>query len=199
MTTETGKQSPDDCLYDIAERQAGYFTTAQAKRVGFTSRQLHYHVSTGRFNRVRWGVYRLSRFPSLPHEDLFVAWLRTGRRGVISHDSAMALYQLSDALPAKIHLTIPRTASRRRDGIVLHTNQLGESDTTMIEGLPVTTVSRTIADAASSGMPAEQVVEAVIQAVDLGLVTAADLLSYARSRGGRPERLISRALEAEVE
>lgn len=199
MITETGQQSRDAGLYDIAEQQAGYFTTAQAKQVGFTSRQLHYHVSTGRFTRVRWGIYRLSRFPSQPHEDLFVAWLQAGRRAVISHDSAMALYGLSDALPAGTHLTVPRTASRRRKGVVLHTNRLDASDVTMVDGLPVTTVARTIADAAGSGMSAEHVVAAVLQAVDRGLVTASDLLSYAESRGGRPARLVSRALEAWAE
>lgn len=198
MSTDNGKRIRDDRLYDTAEQQAGYFTTAQAKQVGFTSRQLHYHVSTGRFNRVRWGIYRLSRFPSQPHEDLYVAWLQAGQRAVISHDSALALYELSDAMPTRTHLTVSRTASRRREGVVLHTNHLDDADTTMIGVLPVTTVSRTIADAAGSGMPAEQVIAAVHQAVDRGLVTASDLLSYATSRGGRPKQLVVRALEGEV-
>ena len=42
-----------------------------------------------------------------PNEDLFIAWLETGPNSVISHDSALALYDLSDALPAAIHLTVP--------------------------------------------------------------------------------------------
>jgi len=63
-----------------------------------------------------------------------------------------------------------------------------------VAGLPVTTVSRTIADVAASGLAEEQVVQAVRQAIQRGLVTEADLRSYAQALGGRPERLIRQAL-----
>ena len=188
------KRSPGERLYDVAERQAGYFTTAQAKETGFSQSQLTYHVRSGRFIRARRGVYRLTRFPATPYEDLFVAWLAAGPDAVISHDSALALYDLSDALPARIHLTVPRSASRRRRGLALHTNQLDPEEVTTVEGLPVTTVSRTIADVAASGLAEEQVIQAAQQAVERGLVSEAVLRSYAQGRGGRPQRLMDRAL-----
>jgi len=191
--TSTG-QVATERLYQVAERQAGYFTTAQAREAGFSQRQLTYYVRSGRFLRVRWGLYRLALFPSTPHEDLYVAWLRAGEGAVISHDSALALYELSDALPDRIHVTVPRSASRRRPGLALHTNRLDPSEVANVAGLPVTTVSRTIADVAASGLAEEQVVQAVRQAIQRGLVTEADLRSYAQARGGRPERLIRQAL-----
>ena len=77
-----------------------------------------------------------------------MAWLKCGPKSAISHESALALYDLSDVLPAEVHVTIPRTASRRRKGIRLHTNQLRPSDVAKREGLPVTSVPRTIADVA---------------------------------------------------
>ena len=194
MDTVTDRRSRDERLYHVAEQQAGYFTTAQAKEAGFNSPQLTYHVGRGRFIRVRWGVYRLPLYPASSHEDLFVAWLQAGPEAVVSHDSALALYELSDALPARIHITVPRTSSRRRPDVALHTNHLEAPDTTSVAGLPVTTVSRTIADVASSGMDAEQVVKAVNQAIDRGLVHRLDLESYAETRGGRPQRLIRNAL-----
>ena len=111
-------------LYEIAEEQAGYFTSTQAQSVGFSLPLLSYHAATGRYDRVDHGLYRLVQFPGSPYEDLFVAWLRTGPESIISHESALAVYELSDVLPTEVHVIVPRSASRRREGLRLHTNQL---------------------------------------------------------------------------
>ncbi len=187
--------TPDhDQLYTLAEGQAGYFSAAQAKETGFGHALLSYHAQTGRLERVWSGVYRLKRFPASPHEDLFIAWLRVGPRSVISHDSALALYDLSDLLPHEIHLTVPRTLSRRHQGLRLHTNRLEPDDVTHYRGLPVTTVARTIADAASSGLSEELVRQAIDEALDRGMVTADQLLAAGTLRGGRAKRLIGEVL-----
>jgi predicted transcriptional regulator of viral defense system len=188
-------RSRDGWLYDVAERQAGYFTMAQAREACFKHSQLTYYVRARRFIRVRWGVYRLVRYPSTPYEDLIVAWLEAGPEAVIFHDSALALYELSDALPDRKHVTVPRSASRRRPGLALHTNRLDPPDVTTVAGLPVTTVPRTIADVAASGLAEEQISLAVRQALERGLVSELDLELYASTRGGRPQRLISEALQ----
>ena len=189
------KQSLSQKLYDLAERQAGYFTAAQAKAFGFSQRQLTYYVRSGRFLRVRWGIYRLVLFPYSPHEDLFVAWLEAGPDAVISHESALAIYELSDALPASIHVTVPRSASRRRPRLALHTNRLDPEEVTVLSGLPVTIVLRTIADVASGGLADELVHQALQQAIQRGLTTTAGLRRYAEIRGGRLRRLVDQALE----
>lgn len=120
MSDASETRAPLEKLYDVAERQAGYFTTAQAREAGFTQPQLTYYTRSGRFLRVKWGIYRLALFPSTPHEDLFVAWLRAGPAAVISHDSALALYELSDALPDRIHVTAPRSAGDGSAGARVH-------------------------------------------------------------------------------
>jgi predicted transcriptional regulator of viral defense system len=144
MNTKSTSSPNHDQLYQIAETQAGYFTAAQARQARFSHALLSYHFQAGLYERICPGIYRLKRFPASPHEDLFIAWLRVGPRAVISHDSALALYNLSDLLPNAIHLTVPRTASRRHPGLCLHTNQLEISDVTHYAGLPSTTVPRTI-------------------------------------------------------
>jgi predicted transcriptional regulator of viral defense system len=188
-------QSPTERIYAVAEPQAGYFTTAQAREAGFSQPQLTYYVRRGRFRRVKWGIYRLALFPSSPHEDLYVAWLEAGPHAVISHDSALALHELSDVLPSEIHVTIPRSASRRHAGLALHTNQLGPEDITTVAGLPVTMVPRTIADVAASGLADELVLQAIRQAVQQGLATADSLLVCAHRRGGRMRILVEQALK----
>ena len=189
--------SPDhDQLYRSAEAQAGYFTAAQARQAGFSHALLSYHVRVGLFERICPGIYRLKRFPSSTHEDLFVAWLRAGENAVISHDSALALYDLSDLLPSEIHLTVPRTASRRHPGLRLHTNRLEPGDVTTYAGLPVTTVARTISDLAASGLSEEVIWQAVQEALRRGLTTQEQLHAMASRRGSRVYRLVETALAA---
>lgn len=195
---DTASPEPDhDRLFGVAESQAGYFTTVQAGAAGFTPSLLSYHVKRGQFERVRPGVYRLKRFPASPYEDLFVAWLWAGSEAVISHDSALALYDLSDLLPAETHVTVPRTASRRRAGLRLHTSGLQRSDVMRYAGLPVTTPARTIVDVASAGLADELVLQAIHEALQRGLVTPSELRDAAIARGGRSLRLTRQALSAE--
>jgi predicted transcriptional regulator of viral defense system len=186
---------PDhEALYQIAEQQGGYFSAAQARQAGFSYSLLSYHVRSGRFERVRPHVYRFVLFPALPHEDLHVASLQAGPEAVISHDSALALYDLSDLLPDQIHVTIPRTASRRRPGLRLHTNQLESQDVTRYDGLPVTTVLRTLVDVATAGLADEQVRQAIREALRRGLVSRESLLRRATAHGGRIKRLVEETL-----
>ena len=196
--TEVIQDAPDHReLYLIAEQQAGYFSASQARRVGFSRSLLSYHHSTGRFARVRSGVYRLAQFPASPHEDLHIACLQVGPEAVISHDSALALYELSDLLPAEVHVTARRSASRRQPGIRLHTNRLRQEDVTRYEGLPVTTVQRTLADVTAAGLADEQAQQAIQEALRRGLVTREGLLLMAGQRGGRFKRLADEILREE--
>ncbi len=190
---------PDyDLLYQIAENQAGYFTARQAREVGFSWERLSNNAKIGKFIRIAHGIYRLVHFPGSPHEDLFVAWLRTGPKSVISHESALAVYELSDAIPSKVHVIVPRTASRRRKDIRLHTNQLRADEITSRAGLPITKVSRTIADVAASGLATELVHQAIHEALQRGLTTRTSLLKQAARRRGRANRLIKTELAEEV-
>lgn len=179
-------KNPDyDQLYNIAENQGGYFTASQAREFGFAWDRLSKNVKSGRFTRVAHGVYRLTQFPYSFYEDLFIACLRAGPKSVISHESALSVYELSDVLPHEIHVIVPRSSSVRRKGIRQHTNQLEEAEITSREGLPITTIARTLADAASSGLAEELVLQAIDEALTQGLVAENDLHLQVKKRGGR--------------
>ena len=182
-----------DRLYQIAEAQAGYFTTAQARALGIARAQLSRYVAAGQLERSRHGIYRLTPFPRVPHEDLFIAWLAAGPDAIISHDSALALYELSDALPAHIHITVPSSASRRRTGYRLHTSRTTPAEITHYGGMQVTTVARTIADIAFDGLADDLVIQAAQEAVARGLASPEQLLAAAAQRGPAVVRLIQRA------
>lgn len=65
---------PDhSCLFDTASSQHGYFTAEQVRACGFGWDLLTHHARSGRFIRMRRGLYRLRDYPSSSHEDVMAA------------------------------------------------------------------------------------------------------------------------------
>ncbi len=182
-------------LYDIAEAQAGYFTTAQARTAGYSRQLLNRHVQTGKFLHIQHGIYRLARFPHSDREDLYIAWLSCGSHAVISHTSALELYNLSDAMPTTIHVTVPRGISLRHPGIRLHTARLPLNEVTQWQGLPVTTVERTIADVAALGTQEWLVQQAIQEALDRGRMSPESLQTLAQQRPQPIRDLLTKLLQ----
>lgn len=175
-------------VYDLAAGQGGYFTTAQAQALGVSRRALAYRVDTGDLTRVEHGIYRLTRHPSQPFEDVIVACLWAGQDGVASHETALAIYGLADAMPAKIHVTVSRPFRGRRRGIIVHHAPLDEKERTVRDDVPITSVARTLADVARTS-EARIVAAAAEQALSQGLISARRLKNLAAD-----DEILERAL-----
>ena len=199
---DTGRSEPDHrFLFEIAASQRGYFTTAQAHEAGFGRDLLSYHTKTGRFLRVHRGLYRLRDYPSSMHEEVVAAWLAVGKDiAVVSHESALELLDLSDVIPAGVHLTVPRRKrylARIRDAIVHTTSRpFTCRDIIVREGIRLTSPERSIVDSAQMGTGGEQIVMAVQQAIDRGITTPEWLAEAARRRSARVRELVEIGLEA---
>lgn len=178
------KNPPDyESLYQIAEGQAGFFTSGQAHDCGFSCERLSNSVKSKKFERIERGVYRFNHFPSSPFADLFIALLKSGPRSTLSHQTALSIYGLSDFLPGEIHVTLPRSASRRREGIRYHTKSITEDEITRYEGLRVATVERTLVDLFESGFDSHQLRLAAEQSFNRGLTTPKFLVQALDKRG----------------
>jgi predicted transcriptional regulator of viral defense system len=166
--------------------QHGYFTTSQAREHGISSQLLSHYVRRSRFERVRRGLYRLPGFPRAEHDEMREKWMAVGAdKAVLSHQSALALLDLSDNIPDAVHLLLGRRyrGVRRPAGVVVHTRRDEEEvDTVWREGLPLTAPARTLADVAGELQP-EQLEMAVRQGLGRGLFTARELEEQARGRG----------------
>lgn len=178
--TGTVSTPPDwDHLFRTAAAQEGYFTTRQAAEAGYSPQLLAHHLGAGRMVRVRRGVYRLVHFPSGDHEELTVVWLWSDREGVFSHQTALALHDLSDILPSKVHLLLPQAWSSRRlrvpAGVVLHHGDVPRSDWHWFGPIPATSPRRTLEDCAIAKLPPEILRSAAVQALELGLVVRDEL------------------------
>jgi Transcriptional regulator, AbiEi antitoxin len=144
----------DTTLYDLAENQSGYFTAAQARAAGLHPVRLVQLERSEDIERLSRGVYRLARYPISPFGQYMEASLwpqvrRPEMRGTISHESALAMYGLSDVSPSKVHITLPPALRIRRTPpaqLVIHYAPLDPKDVQMIEGIPVTTAERAIRD-----------------------------------------------------
>lgn len=170
-------------LYETASAQEGMFTTQQAAAAGYSPQLLVHHVKSGRMRRIQRRVYRLVHFPPGDHEDLVAAWLWSERAGVISHNTALSIRQLSDLLPARTHLTVPLAWRRRRvripDGIRLHYADVGAVDRAWYGSVPVTSVRLTLNDCARDGLSPDLLLQATRQALRRGLVVKTDLADVA--------------------
>lgn len=167
---------PRTKLYDIAERQAGYFTASQALAAGYSRASQHYQHKTGNWRREGHGIYRLERFPHMPDEHYvrLMLWSRDRAghlQAAVSHATALQAYELSDVMPASIHLTVPKGFRKQPPaGVQLHRQDLPASDVTERDGYRITTPLRTLLDAAASSLSAEHLATAVQDALDQGLV-----------------------------
>ncbi|MDH5676707.1 MAG: type IV toxin-antitoxin system AbiEi family antitoxin domain-containing protein [Myxococcales bacterium] len=168
-----------DQLYQIAAAQEGLFTTQQAAEAGYSPQLLVHHIRGGRMLRVRRGIYRLVHFPAGEHEELVAVWLWSERAGVLSHETALALHGLSDALPAQVHLTLPTAWKKRRfrvpAGVVLHHADVEPAERIWAGAVPSTSVTRTLNDLATRGLSPELLRQAAQQALRRGLSTRGDL------------------------
>ena len=162
-------------LYTLAESQSGYFTTAQAAERGVTRQLLAYHCAEGNIDRAAHGIYRLRRYPAQPFEDLIVACLWVGPDAVVSHETALAVYGLGDAMPATIHVTVPRRFRGRRPGARVHHASLPASDRSTYNGVPITSVERTLIDVAAESDPS-LALQAAVEALERGVTTRRRLL-----------------------
>lgn len=189
-----------DGLYRLAEAQAGYFSSGQALAAGMDRSTLRHHARAGgRYVRVRRGLYRLRHFPTSEHEHVVAAWLPLrDADAVVSHESALELYGLSDVIPAAVHLSLPRAqrGQRSRPGVRLHTLERppGPSEVTTVHGLPTTTPARSIVDSLQAGSQPEQVELVAQQALQRGLVTPRRLRAAADDRSDRIRRFVEQVL-----
>lgn len=185
-------------LFEVAEGQQGYFTAKQAEAAGFDKKNHHYHVRSGNWIRECRGVYRLSKFPLAQYPDM-ITWSLWSRdrmdrpQGVYSHETALSFYDLSDLMPAKLHMTVPPEFRRNAEipgVLVLHRGRLHDEEVEAMQGFRVTRPLKAIADVIAAGdISADYLRQAVRQAVRRGLVSRAKLAAAARIPGGVKKKI----------
>lgn len=131
----------------LAARQHGLFTAAQAVAAGITKGGLDRRLRAGDLVAVDYGVYRSVTTPTTWHQRLLAACL--AGPAVSSHRSAVILWNGPIDAAEILEVTALRHRRRRADGVIWHESYLlDERSVTEIDGIPVTTPARTLADLA---------------------------------------------------
>ena len=177
------------------QAEHGYLPQAELKelsgRLGVPLAQI-YSVATF------YASFRL--MPKGEREDLvrWSLWSRDQKgepQAVVSHDTALTVHNLSDVMPARVHLTVPKGFRKRVvPGCVLHRANLDPESIEPRTGYRVTTPLRTLLDVAESPLSQEHLDAAVRDALERGLVRRQVL----QGEQGSPEarRRLDQALAA---
>lgn len=149
-------------IADLAAGQWGLVTTAQARVLGVSAQSVARLAGQGALERITHGVYRVTGAPASPLDGLRAAWLtldparpanqrlRDHNLGVVSHRSAAAVHGLGDLEADEFEFTSNARKQSRRPGIRLHRGHVRADQWSVVDGLPVTTVIRTIEDLAAA-------------------------------------------------
>jgi predicted transcriptional regulator of viral defense system len=180
-------------LYEIAEGQQGFFTTKQGKAAGFAENTHPYHVQARNWIREHRGIYRLASFPRGERPDLMLwsLWSRNREeiaQGVYSHQTALSLHDLSDVMPAKLHMTVPKGFRRNSEiprVLVLHLADLPQSEIGAANAIRVTKPMRTILDLLEGGdTPLATLRQALREGLRRGLIRRSEIAEARRRLAG---------------
>ena len=188
----------DRAIAELAERQHGVVALWQLEALGLSASAVHKRAAGGRLHRVHRGVYAVGRPGLSANGRRLAAVLTYGRDAVLSHRSAAGLWGLRRDNRSGTDVSLPRRSVRARPGIDIHgTGTLTAADVTVVDGIPVTTVARTLVDLgdATSRRAVETAVEQaeVLRLFDLQAIEQA----IARARNRRGPGLLSSLLEGQ--
>lgn len=150
-------------LEELGSTQRGLITTSQAEQYGISRVTLGRLRGRGLIHQARRGIYSLPSAGIEPLQDLHAAWLGTAPTELgeqrldkpdvaVSHVSAAQVHQLGDLVASLHEFT---SSSRRRSShpdVRIHRGDLPPDDVTVVDGLPVTSIPRTVGDIADNGV-----------------------------------------------
>jgi hypothetical protein len=181
-------------LAELAARQHGVVATRQLARLGYSKSSVAQAAKVGRLHRVHRGVYVVG-YRRLSWHGRCLAAVLASSPSVASHLSAGWLWGLLKSRPGTLHVTCPGPRGAKRS-FVTHQVDLPSTDRTVRDGIPVTSLSRTILDLAVYSRP-KTVARQIERADELkvfDLREMHDLLD--RTKGHRGQANVRAALDA---
>lgn len=162
-------------LFELASDQYGYLTPADLKRIGLDPKRLVDLKLRGQADRVAQGVYRLTAVPATRYDQYMEAVLWPHERGVLSHETALDLYELCDINPVRIHVTVPmryRIVRAVPRLYVMHRRALPEEQVTSWEGLPIVTAHQALLDGIRASVRRDLVEQGIDNAEHRGMIAS---------------------------
>jgi hypothetical protein len=169
-------------LPEIAARQHGVVTTEQ---LGLTSGAITKRLRAGTLHRVHRGVYAVGHKRLSEKGKYMAAVLAAGEGAALASLSAAALWKAWRRPVREIHVLVPGDR-RPQQGFRLHTTRhLDLRDITTLDGIPVTTLARTLVDL-TDVLTAHQLANVIHEAAYHSLFDRKATREALRRANGRP-------------
>jgi hypothetical protein len=198
MAEKLGNPSRERGIVDLAARQQGLLTHAQLAAIGVGRRTIDRWLASGRLRAVHRDVYAFGPRPLTRRGKWLAAVLAMGPGAFLSHESAAALWALAGDRP-RVDVTAPggRQVRPGRKGIRVHRCKFDPDEVVVRDGIPVSTVARTLFDLAERS-ELHRLKSAWDEASRLRLLRPAEVaIVYERGYGRRARRRIKPFLDAE--
>ena len=178
-----------DVLWEIAETQHGFVTARQAAQVGVTNQSLLMLARRGTVEQAAFGVYRFPRFPVSQYDQFMLAvlWTRADE-ACLSHETALAAYEISDINPNVIHVTVAKRRRLRRataEEYIVHHEDLTPTQVGWWQEIPTITPATAIVQCIGFGTPTYLLRQALERGHRDGYLTSDDRDALAQALEAR--------------
>lgn len=145
----TARAARERRLADLASRQYGVVGRWQLVEQGFGDEGIELALAAGRLHQLHRGVYAVGHRLVPKRGKWLAAVLAMGPGAFLSHESAAALWGLAGDRP-RVNVNAPQGRQVRsgRKGIKVHRCKFRPEEVTARDGIPVSTVARTLFDLA---------------------------------------------------
>jgi very-short-patch-repair endonuclease len=183
----------DELVALLAEIQFGVVARWQLVALGYSVDAIQRRIASGRLIPLHAGVYAVGHTKLTRSGYFLAAVLAFGPRAVLSHRTAAVHWGIFASRQRRADVTTSVSAQRNATRIKAHrTRVLHEEDWTIRDGIPVTSVARTILDLAAILSP-DRLLDVIDDAVRAELF---DLYAIERAIARTPYRRGVRRLKA---
>ncbi len=183
----------------IADAQHGVFGLSQVEALGGSRHHIYTRTAGGRWEHNLRSVYRVVGAPGNWRQNLMAAVLAGGPGTAASHRAALELHGIMP-FGELVEVATPRPRRFRTAGkAIIHTSMvLPPEDMTMVDGISVTTVERSLLDAGAviSERKLRFCLDAALRLESTTDEAVRQLLAARRKRGRRGVRPLERSLLA---
>lgn len=172
---------------ELAATQHSLITNGQAQNAGLSADQVQYLLDKQTLRQTHLGVYRFSSAPESRSQRLLAACLAVGHISAASHRAAASVHGIWTMPQDWVEITVGRDRSPELAGVKTHRlADLSDRWIVEVDGLPVTTPSRTLVDLGAV-LPLGSVSRALDRAIGRQLASLAEIRSALNSvaRKGR--------------
>lgn len=163
----TGAAGAHQPLADLAEQQHGVVSIRQLEGLGYSRDAVSRASRSGRLHRLHRGVYAVGHRSLTWHSHCLAAIFACEPNAFASHTTAAWLWGLLQSRPGTFHITATTRRHAKRT-VSLHYARLADEDHAIREGIPVTSLARTLLDLAAAG-PTSRLARGIERSEEQGL------------------------------